>query len=809
MKKLISLFSLACMAIAAHAVSQYKLTLNVSSTTGISVAGLKAQLSNELYGIEYPDATLSTEGTARFTGVVEGTNTLTIDATSLGLEKYVDDNLTISSDTTIAIVLHENTRTPYNLQATLQHNALTGQNNVALGWNQETDYFFDDFEDYEAFSIDFAPWTGYDGDKEATAVLAGTYMNAGLPQYATIFNLMTLGDTYWYEYPVLRPYSGKQCLGIVRTASGNANNDWVITPQLTIGVDNVVSFMVKGSDTTKERYNVGISTTGTNPSDFTMLTSGNYQTVGYEQWQEATFDLSAYEGQQVYIAVQCVSSGGFMLMVDDFYVGPRSILFGDDSQAKARRQTLATRHRSKANPNESFNVYQDGTLVGSTTDYSYTVADVAAGTHEYAVEATYLAITTEKTTVSFTVPAADSYASLTINLTANTPTLPSGIKVELTSKTTGDVFTTTADADGKAMIASLPKDEYLMSISCDGYDTIEETVGLTEDLTLAYNLHETIVAPYNLQATQQTVGNHQYVNLTWNKDLGFSDSFEDYDDFAQQFGDWTTIDGDQMPTYTMSISGTTITTPEQRGLVGAMIFNPEKTEPVKASEDGLFTAPDGLKYVMFSSAEAAQSDDWLIAPAQTIGQDYVVRFTAKSYSYSYPGTLVVGVMKGGDTSTFQALDEILLTNEWTRYELSLASYADGEWQVAVHHTSYDMWISMLDDFYLGPTEEEASAAVGNCTYRVYLDGELEAETEESSYTFADLSEGEHTLGVQAVYATGQSSITEITVSIASGIDAISAAEAAEQPMFDLSGRRIIGTSKQGLYIWQGGKKLIK
>lgn len=808
MKKLFSLLSLVLMAVAANAVSQYKLTLSVSSTTGVSVAGLKAQLSNELYGIEYPEATVAQDGTAKFTGVVEGTNTLTIDATSIGLEKYVDQNLVVSSDTTVAIILKENTRTPYNLQATLQHNAIDGTNTVALGWNQETDYFFDDFEGYEAFSIDFAPWTGYDGDKEATAVLAGTYMNAGLPQYATIFNLITLGDTYWYEYPVLRPYSGKQCLGFVRTASGSANNDWAITPKIKVGVDNVVSFLIKGSDTTKERYNVGISTTGTDTKDFTMLTSGNYQTVGYEQWQELTFDLSAYEGQEVYIAIQCVSSGGFMLMVDDFYVGPYSLLYGDDATAKHRHALKATRHRSKANPNETFNVYQDDVLVGTTADYAFTVNDVEAGTHVYAVEAKYLASTTEKTSVSLNVPDADSYAKLSISLTANTPTLPTDIRIELTSKSTGDIYTTTASAEGYAEFLSLPKDDYLMSITSTGYDTIEETVCLTEETSLSYNLFQTITAPYNLQATQTTVGDHQYVNVVWNTDLGFSDSFEDYEDFAQQFGDWITIDGDQMKTYTMSINGTIITTPEQRGLVGAMIFNPEKTEPVKASEDGLFTAPDGLKYILFSSAEQAQSDDWLISPTLTIGQDYVVRFTAKSYSYSYPGTLVVGVMKQGDTSTFQALDEILLTSDWTRYELSLAAYADGDWQVAVHHTSYDMWISMLDDFYVGPTEEEAGAAVGDCTYRVYLDSELAAETSETSYTFTDLAEGTHTIGVQAVYATGVSSTTEIDVTISSGIRSVTVASDGIDKLFDLSGRALKSAPEHGVYL-KNGRKMVR
>ena len=77
-------------------------------------------------------------------------NVLSIDASSLSLAKYVDNNLVITKDRTLDIVLQEAVRAPYALKAEKLHDAHTGQTDVVLNWNNETDYFFDDFESYDA-----------------------------------------------------------------------------------------------------------------------------------------------------------------------------------------------------------------------------------------------------------------------------------------------------------------------------------------------------------------------------------------------------------------------------------------------------------------------------------------------------------------------------------------------------------------------------------------------------------------------------------------------------------------------------------
>ena len=53
----------------------------------------------------------------------------------------------------------------------------------------------------------------------------GSYPNRGIMQYAQIINPLTVVPTWWYDYPILRPYGGQQYVGFTRTSSGNANDE--------------------------------------------------------------------------------------------------------------------------------------------------------------------------------------------------------------------------------------------------------------------------------------------------------------------------------------------------------------------------------------------------------------------------------------------------------------------------------------------------------------------------------------------------------------------------------------------------------
>lgn len=796
MKKLSSLlFILLLFAVSASAQNMYKVTLNISAETGDDVKGLKVKLSNEEYGLEYPDATINASGVATFSNVVEGTNTLTIDGSKLGLQTYVDKNFIVDKNITTTIVLKEQTSTPFNIKYNAKHDAFSGKNKVSLSWNKEEPAFTDDFESYEPFAITFAPWTGIDGDKEPAAVLSGSYQNAGLLQYATIFNLMGLGDGFWYDYPVLRSHSGKQNLGFVRTASGNANNDWAVTPKLKIGRDFIVSFFAKASDRTKDRYNVLVSTKSNNKqSDFVSLTSGNYQTIGYESWEEITYSLKDYEGQEVYIAIQCVSQNSFMFMVDDFYVGP------------------TTDAAASENPNETFTVYLDGSEVAKVKQPSFEFENLSGGKHSVGIRANYRTASSEVITKEIDLPADDTFADVSITVNTNNDLTPKELIFSIVNTVTGENFDSLSTVN-KLEIASLPKGEYLVSVTAEGYQQAQKAFTVDKSENLIITLEEELAAPFGLTADTEVSDGTAEVTLRWNQTLGFTDGFETYEDFTQTFAPWTTLDLDKMPTYTMSIGGTNITVPEARATIGAMIFNPESTQPVKASEDALFIAPEGKKYVMFSSAEQGQSDDWLIAPSQTIYNGYVTRFTAKSYASAYPGTIEIGVVENNDPSTFQKVGSIVLTDEWMRYEVSLAAFAGSTKQVVFHHTSYDMWISMFDDVYIGPEKEEDVSKSSALSYDVFLDGTKVANTTDNAVILEEVPVGVHEFGVKAIYKTGESAITTMTLDITEP-SAITAPTTQNPTLktqnhtFNLNGQKV-GPDYKGIIIRNGSKMLKK
>ena len=83
---------------------------------------------------------------------------------------------------------------------------------------------------------------------------------------------------------------------------------------------------------------------------------------------------------------------------------------------------------------------------------------------------------------------------------------------------------------------------------------------------------------------------------------------------------------------------------------------------------------------------------------------------------------------------------------------------------------------MVDDFYVGQPEStetpslsrrgrQLTATASQPTFVAYLDGVEACRTSECSYTFGNLSDGTHTLGVKAVYQTTETSIVTTTIDV--------------------------------------------
>ena len=756
-----------------------KVEVNVTASTGEDFSGLEFNLMHTVYGITYTGTVIDENGSCAV-DVYSGEHRITVE--KKGYADYVETFTVASGETKVLnIELQEDVRNPFALKAELQHDVYTGKNDVSLSWNKEEPSFFDDFESYDDFAINFGDWTGIDGDKLAAAVLAGVYANSGALQYAQIINPLTVEPTWWYEYPVLRPYSGSQYVGFVRTANGAANDDWLISPSIEVKEDNILRFMAKAADVYPERFEVGITTVeDPEESDFEIISSGNYETVSYEQWVAKVYDLSEYKGQTVKIGIHYISDtnryGAFMLMVDDFYVGQP-----DYEEAKMMKARRVPQH-SPANPNESFKIYKNGEEVGTTDGYSYLLTDLQPGDYKFGVKAVYKSgVESEMSEVNLNVPSG-GYSAVTFNVTTNNKVSADGLSVSVVSVETSDEYSVVVE-NGKAVIASLPDGQYVAAVTSDEYEDWSKELTVSGDVEVPVALEEKIYTPYNIttDVTEGESGNYN-VTVRWNQDLGFSDSFEDYEDFAQEsFGDWLSIDLDGMYAAPISLSGEQVTFPGASTstnpvAIAPIIMNPYLTTP-KLSADGWFLPADGDKYVMFfnpwgSEGDWTQTDKWLISPELQVYENYVLRFYA--VGYDWPETLEICVSTTDtEIESFVVLDEINtdIGGNWTQYEVDLSAYEGQKVYVGIHCISYAGWVCMFDDFYVGPAEDGAAVNVGNVlSYEVFLDGVSQGTTQTAFFDLTGVTPGTHTVGIEARYESGVSERAEYSFTTDAGVE---------------------------------------
>jgi hypothetical protein len=181
--------------------------------------------------------------------------------------------------------------------------------------------FEDGFESYDDFLLDFPPWIQVDNDMGDTyGEETHDWVNEHEPQSFIIFN-PPMTTPPWIDDPEVEPHSGDKYAACFSTVPPDTNDDWLITPKVTIGTGSFFKFWARSytDQWGKERFRVGISTTDPDPSNFIILSTEPYIEAPVE-WTEYSFDLANYEGQDAYLAINCVSADAFFLMVDDVSV---------------------------------------------------------------------------------------------------------------------------------------------------------------------------------------------------------------------------------------------------------------------------------------------------------------------------------------------------------------------------------------------------------------------------------------------------------------------------------------------------------
>lgn len=292
---------------------RYDITFEVQSN-GQAVADASVNFNDE---VKSTDA----NGLVTFTEVIEndGYEYTVSKANYVTAEGLVNAD----SDKTINVVLGDDILTP----------AIVGVQNMREGqaeltWNAiSAPDFEDDFESYDDWSRDFGEYTLIDGD--GLDVFGSQDVDYPDENGATAFRIMNYTQTT-PAWDGLEAYSGNKIAASFAandgaTPNGAVNDDWLITPQLTAGPGFEFSFYAKSitDQYGLERFQVAVSTTGTAVEDFTVITEGDYVEAP-TTWTQFTYGLEEYLGQNIYIAIHCVSADAFVFMVDDVRCAPSS-----------------------------------------------------------------------------------------------------------------------------------------------------------------------------------------------------------------------------------------------------------------------------------------------------------------------------------------------------------------------------------------------------------------------------------------------------------------------------------------------------
>ncbi|MCB0807348.1 MAG: choice-of-anchor J domain-containing protein [Bacteroidales bacterium] len=260
----------------------------------------------------------------------------------------------------------------------------------------------DDFESYTDFALEFAPWTTLDVDGSTTYGMTGIeWPNAFDAQAFIIFNPSATTPAV----TDVVPHSGDKLAACFASTTPD-NDDWLIAPSIAIESGASVNFWAKSytADYGLERFRVGVSTTGLDPSDFTIITPGSYVEAPADAWTEFNYSLDDYAGQSVYVGIQCVSSDAFILLVDDFEIGVSKSAFAvnpeQPASGKIQKTLMPVNYQpitqsvpgyKSTNALLGYNVYRDGSMInGSLVETeAYDDEDLPAGQYEYYVTAMY------------------------------------------------------------------------------------------------------------------------------------------------------------------------------------------------------------------------------------------------------------------------------------------------------------------------------------------------------------------------------------------------------------------------------------
>lgn len=377
--------------------TQVKLTLT-TNTPNNEAAGVQVTLTNNdgdtnhLY-----TATAAADGTCDIADVWKGI--YTVELRKKGFNTVTKENIDLSKEASYALqyALEEYIANPYNLEI-----APTGTDGErTFTWNT-TNFMLDDFEGHDDFAVNSPGklnWSYIDGDNSTVYPIdAVDYPNSEGPMAYMIFNPYETDPVLGVMDSKIRPHSGNKFLAAF-ASTDDVNNDFIISPELKFNKDFVFKFFAKSysEDYGQEKIRIGYSTSGKEAGDFVWLTGDEPLAIPMGEWKEYRYEIPA---SAKYVTLNCVSDYLFLLMVDDMFIG---IEVPENIDIDNIREDL------------SFEVYLDGSKVGTVAENNYTFHNLSTGIHKAGVKAVFASTTTPLVEIEFNVTEESSVGSVAGN----------------------------------------------------------------------------------------------------------------------------------------------------------------------------------------------------------------------------------------------------------------------------------------------------------------------------------------------------------------------------------------------------------
>ena len=260
---------------------------------------------------------------ANLTSIAEGQSAIFTDNSNQGTATITSWEWTFTGGTpssfngvTPPAITYNNTGTyEVSLTVTNTHGSNTETKNGYITVLPMGDAFSLDFESCSNYSQLFAPWLNIDNDGEDTYGSS----DCDFVGEESAFGFMAFNPSD-AGFGLASSYSGDRCGMAICPKDGSEADNLLISDKVRLGVNAEFKFWVltpKPGDWGNETFNVLISTSTSDMSSFTTLES---DVDAPASWSEKAYDLSSYQGEDVYLAIQHISAGKFMFWIDNIEI---------------------------------------------------------------------------------------------------------------------------------------------------------------------------------------------------------------------------------------------------------------------------------------------------------------------------------------------------------------------------------------------------------------------------------------------------------------------------------------------------------